>query len=94
MFDQEERHPNCTVQILRNSATGETSIGWWENDDDSYDRGQWDMFNLITSAEYGKQCYFLQDNGTVYSRRSCGYMTVDDAYNEYLNSIEDGWASI
>lgn len=31
IFDVEEVHNNCTVQILRNSATGEESIGWWEN---------------------------------------------------------------
>ena len=34
IFDQEEIHPNCTVQILRNSVTGEVSVGWWENEDD------------------------------------------------------------
>lgn len=31
MFDIEELHENCTVQILRNSYTGEMSLGWWEN---------------------------------------------------------------
>lgn len=30
MFDESEIHENCTVQILRNSITGEVSIGWWE----------------------------------------------------------------
>ena len=29
IFDQEEIHHNCTVQILTNSVTGERSIGWW-----------------------------------------------------------------
>ena len=29
IYDLEEVHHNCTVQILRNSVTGETSIGWW-----------------------------------------------------------------
>lgn len=38
IYDQEEIHKNCTVQILRNSVTGETSIGWWE-DDSSNDMG-------------------------------------------------------
>ena len=33
-YDTEERYENCTVQILRNSHTGEESIGWWENEDD------------------------------------------------------------
>lgn len=32
LYDEEERHVNCTVQILRNSVTGEESIGWWENE--------------------------------------------------------------
>ena len=32
IFDETELHPNCTVQVLRNSVTGETSVGWWRND--------------------------------------------------------------
>ena len=32
LYDEEEIHENCTVQILRNSVTGEESIGWWENE--------------------------------------------------------------
>lgn len=31
IYDIEEVHENCTVQILRNSLTGETSVGWWKN---------------------------------------------------------------
>ena len=27
-----ETHRNCTVQILRNTETGEQSIGWWPAD--------------------------------------------------------------
>jgi len=30
-FDVEERHENCTVQILKNSVTGAESVGWWKN---------------------------------------------------------------
>ena len=33
IFDEVEVHDNCTVQILRNSATGEESVGWWDNDE-------------------------------------------------------------
>lgn len=29
IYDVEEVYHNCTVQILRNSVTGEQSIGWW-----------------------------------------------------------------
>lgn len=35
IYDQEEVHHNCTVQILRNSVTGETSFGWKGEESDS-----------------------------------------------------------
>ena len=31
VFDECEIHENCTVEIWRNSKTGEISIGWYEN---------------------------------------------------------------
>lgn len=37
IFDIEEIHPNCTVQILTNSVTGEVSVGWWENEEEKHD---------------------------------------------------------
>ena len=33
IFDEEEFIPNCTVHVLRNSVTGETSIGYWPNNE-------------------------------------------------------------
>lgn len=32
IYDQEEIHHGCTVQILRNSVTGEVSVGWWKEE--------------------------------------------------------------
>lgn len=32
IFDEEEIYPNCTVQVWRNSKTGEVSVGWWPNE--------------------------------------------------------------
>ena len=32
-FDIEEIYPNCTVQVLKNSVTGEVSVGWWRNEE-------------------------------------------------------------
>lgn len=32
IYDECEVHTNCTVEILRNSKTGEISIGWWPNE--------------------------------------------------------------
>ncbi|MGM9601412.1 MAG: hypothetical protein ACI3W5_07495 [Faecousia sp.] len=33
IYDREEIHKNCTVQVLTNSVTGEVSIGWWRQTD-------------------------------------------------------------
>ena len=33
IYDECIRYPNCTVEILRNSVTGDESVGWWRNDD-------------------------------------------------------------
>ena len=30
IYDTEEIHHGCIVQILRNSVTGEVSVGWWK----------------------------------------------------------------
>lgn len=51
--------------------------------------GEWDMFDLISSAWYGKGMYFKQDNGTVYSRHSGKYMTVDEAIKEFISLIDE-----
>lgn len=32
IYDKCERHENCTVEVLTNSVTGKTSVGWWENE--------------------------------------------------------------
>ena len=32
IYDECETHDNCTVEIWKNSTTGETSIGWYENE--------------------------------------------------------------
>lgn len=33
LFDEERTIPNCTVQILRNSVTGEESVVWWRENE-------------------------------------------------------------
>lgn len=52
-----------------------------------YERGEWDMFDLITSTWYGKQYYFLEKNGFVYSRKSCEYLTKEEAYDEFIGGV-------
>ena len=55
--------------------------------DKGYADGEWELFTLITSAYYGKEYYFIQDDGLVYSRASCKYMKKDDAVREFLGII-------
>lgn len=55
---------------------------------------EWELFDLLSSAWYGKQCYSRQEDGTVYSRQSCEYLTFDQAIDEFANELtverEDG----
>jgi hypothetical protein len=34
IYDREEIHENCTVQVLTNSVTGAVSVGWWDNEEE------------------------------------------------------------
>lgn len=51
--------------------------------------GAWEMFSLITSAWYGKECYFIQNDGNVYSSVSGRIMPRVEAVNEFLRRIGD-----
>ena len=31
IFDKREVFPDCTVEVLTNTVTGEVSVGWWPN---------------------------------------------------------------
>lgn len=31
LFDKREIYPDCTVEVLTNTITGEQSVGWYEN---------------------------------------------------------------
>ena len=54
----------------------------------AFDDGEWSMFERITSAYYGKQCYFPEPNGTVYSRLYGETLDSKEyAYKEFINEI-------
>lgn len=40
VYDTEEIHHGCTVQVWSNSQTGEQSIGWWYEDQDEDRSGE------------------------------------------------------
>lgn len=53
---------------------------------------KWELFDLLSSAWYGKGAYFKQDDGTVYSRMSSEYLSFDQAIDEFarrLSPIEE-----
>ena len=52
-----------------------------------YERGEFEMFRLISSVYFETDVYFLQDNGMVYSRASGKEITFQEAVNEFLGRI-------
>ena len=48
---------------------------------------KWNVFDLLSSAWFGKQCYFKQDDGTVYSRASGEYLSFDQALDEFAGEL-------
>ena len=54
---------------------------------DDYDRGRWDVLRTLSSADYGKQVYFLEPSGTVYLRISHQYMSLNAALREYIDRL-------
>lgn len=54
-----------------------------------YERGEWDMFVLLSNAWYGKQAYFIQypKMDYVYSRISGKYMTFQEAMKEFVDKL-------
>ena len=54
-----------------------------------FNSGAFDTLNVLSAAYWGKQYYFAQDNGIVYSRDSGKCMTLDDAITEFANKIGD-----
>lgn len=53
------------------------------------DPREWELFSLISAVWYGKDAYFRQDDGMVYSRISGEYMTFDQAVDEFVCELRD-----
>ena len=59
--------------------------------EDGFADGEWEMFERISNVIYGKQCYFLEDTGIVYSRITCKNLpSKEDAYEEFIDYC-DRW---
>lgn len=75
------------VQNVNIKVNKEELLKALEYDRGQYEKGVWDMFELITSVYYGKQYYFLEPSGVVYSRASGKYIKRGDAYSEFVRMI-------
>jgi len=82
IFDKEELHTNCTVQILSNSATGEVSVGWWENP------GWVRVEDQL--PEMGKHVLVMFDAGDM----AVAFVFERDEYWSYWRAVtDDGWTA-
>ena len=52
-----------------------------------YDKGRYEALRFLSCAWYGKDCYFDEPNGIIYSRLSHQYMTLDDALMEFMREL-------
>ena len=82
------------VQNVNITVDKDELIKALKHDRQQYDRGyadgEWEMFSLITSVFYGKGCYFLDDDGMVYSRLSGKTLrSIDEALNEWLSQYRE-----
>lgn len=50
---------------------------------------RWEDFSLISAVWYGKDVYFRQDDGMVYSRISGESMTFDQAIDEFVCELRE-----
>lgn len=50
---------------------------------------EWDLFDLITSVYHGKQYYFRQNDGQVYSRDSEMYLSFGQAIDEFCGRLNN-----
>lgn len=48
-----------------------------------------EILDEISSAWAGKQIYFLQENGLVYGRYECQYMTLEEAVTCMAKRVAD-----
>lgn len=53
-----------------------------------FEKGEWNMFEAITSSEYGKQRFFLEKDGEVYDKKYEDYLkTIEEAYSRYFKEL-------
>ena len=65
----------------KNTRRVESHVDWKET--------FFDLLTPLCSLTHGKQMYFEQDDGAIYSRISCKYLSPEQAINEYIKEAVD-----
>lgn len=56
---------------------------------EGYDDGFWDILSVISAVDYGKERFFLQDDGRVYDRANGTYCKhKEEALARYIEEID------
>lgn len=50
---------------------------------------RFDVLEKISTSYWGKQMYFLQDNGTVHDRYRGEYITLEEAVDRFARIVKD-----
>lgn len=59
------------------------------NSDNGEKLSAWDVFLLLTTAEFGKQYYFRYNDGTVFSRLSGRTISFESAIVEFVKHLTE-----
>jgi hypothetical protein len=77
------------IEVIEDEPTIEAESVNVNSYQTAYKNGEYDTLDLLAGAWHGKQYYFKQRNGMIYSRETCQYMTLDDAIAEFANRLGD-----
>lgn len=58
-------------------------------DSEEINMREWELFSLLSAVWYGKDAYFRQNDGMVYSRISGEDMTFDQAVDEFVYELRE-----
>ena len=70
IFDVEETHYNCTVQVLKNTITGEKSVGWMERESGKLLVNEFG-YESCSVCRYGLMLFITDENNTLKKPNYC-----------------------
>ena len=86
-----QSHERCNAELAAANALQAllTERDEYKRRAEAADIRRWEDFSLISAVWYGKDAYFRQDDGMVYSRISGEYMNFDQAVDEFVCEMSE-----